>query len=268
MKFRKLLVLTAVLIVAPLADVGAAPQMLALLATNGAAPLTCENGVCRAEFSAICLQQERKVPTAYTLYELVGDGEVSLVSTDWAGNEQRVALAGPNVRIRTLRQYSAIEISVPETDLVAREGVELAIDVGPRVTLIPTPQPGDPDPHTYAEVVEVTGSKRVAAAWLDRAVDTSVIVVQITNELINSLPPDEDLGLKIAAQLEADILARHGADASKTRAAEMALSTYKVCHLDKYRAYYRSVRRCLQAYHDHMVKTLNSKYWSLVKDGG
>ena len=54
-----ILALIAALFAAPHSSALAAPQALALLKTGGPVTLTCADGVCKAEFSTYCLQQER-----------------------------------------------------------------------------------------------------------------------------------------------------------------------------------------------------------------
>ena len=46
----------------------AAPQMLGLARTVGLTPLHCAGGECTAELTAFCLQQERDMPRAGTVY--------------------------------------------------------------------------------------------------------------------------------------------------------------------------------------------------------
>ncbi|MEN8195700.1 MAG: hypothetical protein ABFS30_04185 [Pseudomonadota bacterium] len=65
----------------PLAGAFAAPQILALLETDGPAPLICEDGKCSAEFSGFCLQKERPDPKYGTQYHAEG-GDLTLVVTD------------------------------------------------------------------------------------------------------------------------------------------------------------------------------------------
>ena len=56
----------------------AAPQILGLIATNGAAtPLHCKGDVCEAQFSTFCLQKARATPPAYTPYRLVDASPVA-----------------------------------------------------------------------------------------------------------------------------------------------------------------------------------------------
>ena len=60
----------------------AAPQILGLLATNAPTPLTCNDGICSAQFSAFCLQQHRKSPTAGTAYRPAKRTALTLTAVD------------------------------------------------------------------------------------------------------------------------------------------------------------------------------------------
>ena len=88
MPFALSLVLAAITI-AP-GDAPAAPQALALLASNGAVPLTCAGGACRTELSAFCLQQERAMPLPGTKYSVVDRDRLTLVVTAADGAERRL----------------------------------------------------------------------------------------------------------------------------------------------------------------------------------
>ena len=76
---------------APLSGAHAASQSLALLETEMATPLVCNNGSCKAEFSTYCLQKERDLPRARAPYEVAADsGALTLVLTDEAGGQRRL----------------------------------------------------------------------------------------------------------------------------------------------------------------------------------
>ena len=266
MRAARTLSCAAILMALSVAGAEAAPQMLALLSTGGAKALHCKDGTCKAEFSALCLQEERKVPLSDTAYELVGDGEVTLVLTAWDGAERRLPLSRVGASIRTLRQYSAIEIAIPAAELAARAGVTAAIEVGPRVTLIPEPVPDDPEPHTYAEILEVTGSQRVAAAWIDRALSPRIAAIHMTSALINQLADDDTGEANRADLLRAELVGRYGAE--QEAAMEKAIAAYSSCRIDDMRERFVTIRRCLQSYHDHLVTIVNVRYWNQVGQDG
>ena len=60
----------AALAMLPATGAVAAPQMLGLTVVE-ATPLNCADGVCSAEFSAICLQEHRAIPKPGTRYAAV-----------------------------------------------------------------------------------------------------------------------------------------------------------------------------------------------------
>ena len=79
--------LAAAFLMAPTGEARAASQMLALLETGGSTPLVCDGGVCKAEFSTFCLQQDRSLPGASMPYEVAEGSNLHLVLSDPAGGE-------------------------------------------------------------------------------------------------------------------------------------------------------------------------------------
>ena len=94
----------------PLSAAQGAPQILGLIASNGAVPLTCAKDACTAELSSFCLQRERPVPPAGTAYSPVG--AVTLVLTGADGTRRTLAAAEP-LRFESERNYTAVVVSLP-----------------------------------------------------------------------------------------------------------------------------------------------------------
>lgn len=59
----------------------AATQSLSLLETDGATPLLCDGGICKAGFSTFCLQKNREMPRTGDPYHLAVGGRLTLVLT-------------------------------------------------------------------------------------------------------------------------------------------------------------------------------------------
>jgi hypothetical protein len=111
-----------------------APQILGLIATAEPVPLICADGVCRAEFSSVCLQKDRDMPTEGTVYNLVGD-KVTLIITDKDGGEKRIAAANW-VDVRSAETYTAVIIAIPH-DFVGPEAAHVAISVDRMAAAVP-----------------------------------------------------------------------------------------------------------------------------------
>lgn len=82
---------------APLTAVQAAAQILALIATTGATPLTCADGVCTAEFGAFCMEPDRAGPGHKSPYRLAGtpaNGDLTLVARASTAADLRLPVGG------------------------------------------------------------------------------------------------------------------------------------------------------------------------------
>ncbi len=137
-------------------DAVAAPQILGLIATAEPVPLTCEDGVCRAEFSSVCLQRDRDMPKDGTVYNLIGD-QVTLVITGKDGSVRRIPAANW-VGVRSAETYTAVIIAIPR-DYVGPDAQRIAISVDRMAAAVPAPETGDPNPLTEDEIALVTGPK-------------------------------------------------------------------------------------------------------------
>src|SRR5262245_11362605 len=72
----------------------AAPQILGIVASNGALPLVCDDQGCRVELSTFCLQQPRANPEVGQQYTLADAASVTLIGRNAAGETLRLP-AGP-----------------------------------------------------------------------------------------------------------------------------------------------------------------------------
>lgn len=246
--------------VIPLAGAQAAPQVLALLATAGATTLKCEDGRCAAEFSAYCLQRERPNPEYGIAYTAAEDDAMTLIVRAADGTTRELP-AADHVSIVTERSYTAVRVSLPERLLQAWNATEIALEVGERVTLIPLPTAGDPEPQTEADIALAVGPQRsVGERLVDRSSPGSD-VVRITNLLINALPERGRVAPEERGSLWARVIVPRAA-ALPEASLESAGEVYDRCQRKVSIGRYFSLLRCLQAAHDALMVGLNSKYWS------
>src|SRR5262245_10243716 len=165
MTFRSaLFALSAVAVVGmPTAGASAASQVLGLVASNGAAtPLACVDGQCSAQFSTFCLQQNRPAPSRGDDYAVAAGGSLTLLAKTAAGQTLRIP-ANDMLQIHSLIGFTSVEISLPKAKLAELGATDLAVEVGPTVSLIPIAKSGDPNPQTDDEVALATGPMRLAA---------------------------------------------------------------------------------------------------------
>jgi hypothetical protein len=256
-KCRSACLVAALFVAASAVPAGAAPQILALLATDGAVPLDCRDGACTAEFSGFCLQRQRPDPARGTQYRAAG-GEVTLVATDAEGNVRRMP-AGEHLSIQTRRSYTAVRIAVDQILLDEWNAVSLAVEIGARVALVPVPEATDPDPQTEADIALALGPQ---SALGDRILENSPVetgAVTLTSRMIGGLPPG-----RTDAQTREALWGRVVAPSASSFPPESVLrvsSVYRRCLAKVERGAYYSLRHCLEIGHDALMIDLNVKYW-------
>ncbi|MDE0537573.1 MAG: hypothetical protein OXH94_02485 [Rhodospirillales bacterium] len=183
---RKLLGAVAVMgAIAGAQHASAAPQILGMVATAEPTRLICENGVCRAEFSTICLQQHRVSPVAGTVYHQAAATRLEMTVTKAGGGEVTVPL-GNRARITAHREFTSVMISVPEDLIRSMGGSAARISVPRLASLVPQAAPGDINPLTAHEIAQYTGPLRSAAENFMQA-DPDLPVAKLLNKVLNAV---------------------------------------------------------------------------------
>lgn len=244
----------------PLAGAEAAPQVLALLATDGATTLKCEDGRCAAEFSAYCLQRERPNPDDGIAYQAADDGAMTLIVTAADGTRRQIP-AADYVSIITQRSYTAVRVSVPEGLLQEWNATRVALVVGQRVSLIPLPTAGDPEPQTEADIALAVGPQRAVGARLVDRSSAASDAVRLTNVLINALPERGRVAPGRRGNLWAEVIEPRAGGHSR-ESIEYAGRIYDGCQRKVEHGLVFSLRRCLEAGHDALMIGLNVRYWN------
>lgn len=261
----------AVLVAAALwaAPAGAAPQVLGLVADNGfPTPLTCDGFQCSAQFSTFCLQEARSSPSTGTAYAPAPDGAVWLVATAPDGRSVRLP-AADHLRIGTLIGFTSVTMSLPEGERAELAGalgaepadVQLAVEVGPGVSLVPVPVAGDPDPQSEQEIALATGPMRAAAERTFEAEGAAADAARLTTLLINAMPargretPDQRDTLfdRMAALPQASALSPAGV--------QTARGLYAECRISVESSSMFSMRECLRLRHADLMARSNRKFW-------
>jgi hypothetical protein len=245
----------------PLSGASAASQVLGLVASNGAAtPLTCVDGQCSAQFSTFCLQQNRPAPSRGDGYSVADGGSLTLVARNAAGQMLRLP-AGDALEIHSLIGFTSVEISLPKAKLAELGVTEVAIEVGPAVSLIPVAAAGDPNPQTEDEISLATGPMRLAATPMFESPGTASDAARIATVLINALPAkgsesaDDRNRLWVAMR---DNPALVGATSTGRDSAEQMYEACKIS-VESHSAY--SMRNCLELRHADLLAETNHKFW-------
>lgn len=146
----------------------AAPQILAVAATDVPQPLHCEDGVCAAEFSSFCLQKQRSNPRPGTVYYPVSEQSFALSYDDESGT--RLTIEGADlVRFTSNRGFTSVLAAIDEKALRDLGATNPTLEVADSATLVPAPEAGDSNPITAEEVAMAIRTLRpMADQWLGR----------------------------------------------------------------------------------------------------
>jgi len=234
----------------------AAPQMLGVATLDTPRPLICDDGVCVAHVSAFCLQPARPAPAAGTVYAPVA-GTVTLVLALADGGHSRIAADG-RVAFTTLGGYSSLRASLPKSLLAAHGAVAAAIEIGPRTTLAPRAQAGDPDPQTALDIALASGPRRIAAeAWFERPGAPRADAARLASALISAIPDHGAATNDIWESAAADARAAGFGAAGIDRAGQ----AYRACRWLAAEGYVDGLKGRLARKHDAWMMEINGDYW-------
>ena len=240
----------------------AAPQILALVASKGAAtPMVCVDGKCRAELTSFCLQQSRPTPAAGTVYYAITPSDLILI-VEGADGITRHMPAGDLLTLTAARGNTSVYASLDTTRVARLGAVKLSIIVGERASLLPAPKPGDIEPQTDQDVAIATAALRMLGARLVDDGDGRIEAARATNLLVNSLPvsgqtassgPPDGAWSKVTAWRAP---AGSGQLWANQRIERCAAKTWGA-----------PMRYCLRNWHDFLMRELNYDYWRAVRAG-
>jgi len=237
----------------------AAPQILALLETQEPTPLACSGGVCRAEFSTMCLQRNRDIPPPGTAYAPANPESVVLVLYRADGGTTRVE-GHPDVRFVVPNSYQSAMASLPEAELDRLGAVRAAIEIAPLASLVPEPKPGDTSPITADEIAQVTGTSRVVADHVVKHAQETISAVRAANRFANVLLLNPAGTREERRAMWRDIVAATPDEASRS-GLHLIESIIDTCQFYDEQNGYRGFRGCLRYRRDMMLDSVNDTYW-------
>ena len=244
----------------------AAPQALALVATEGKVGLVCEGRDCSAELTSFCLDAGRFSPAPGTAYHLAGAADVRVIGTTQDG--RTLALdARSYLRFESARRHLAVRVSVDRAALEALGVSRTEIEIAENVALLPVPRPGDPDPITEGEAALFTGPLRHLGSLVVDGNGERMQAARVTSRMINLLAPRGGAEAAGGEALWRRATAARGAGSLSPAARERARGAFELCRFVGRVGGSSSLRRCLQEQHDGFVDFLNSKFWKAVKTG-
>jgi hypothetical protein len=231
----------------------AAPQVLGLTASNHPIPFTCDEEACSALAGTFCLQRERAIPAWGAPYTASHPDRLTLVILGRDGRVTRLG-GGTSVRFTAYDGYTMVRMTVPRDLLAAHEATSLALEIGPGISLVPTPQAGDTDPQGADEIALATGPMRIAAArYLDRST-VRIDAARLVATLVNALPE------KRTIHDDHSVIWPNVVTENMTRGLDpAALSSARTAN-DRCRDL-PHIRLCLMSRHRELMARENARYW-------
>ncbi len=243
---------------------GAAPQILAVVASLVPVPLTCAGGDCVAELTTICLTEHRASPGRGTPYQIHQASTLTLTGTRPDGTT--ITLALPEAAtFNAERSHLSARITIPSRVLNDLGVTAVSVRANRDTTLVPTVRDTGPRPLDDAEIALAAGPLRAAAATILGDAATNVAAAQLTTLLINALPE----GGRVSDASRAGVWQRAVAAAADTfsdDAVALAAAEHDGCQT-KTRAGAETLRGCLGSVHDALMGGVNKTYWDTVSTG-
>jgi hypothetical protein len=244
----------------------AAPQILGLVATATPLPLTCADGVCSAEVSGVCLQEQRPSPEPGTAYRLAAGSAVAMVVHRPDGTARTVDI-GRHAAFNSLRVFSSVKVALPERLVreLAGDGARVSLSVGPMTSLLPVALPGDPSPLTEKEIRAHTGPLRaIAEDAIGRDRDT-LAAMRALNHMVNVLPADLAAGSAPIASLRERFLG--GGAAVSPGTAKFLDRAFDTCRERIRVQQHPHLRGCLANQHDILNSDTTQAVWRHLRPG-
>ncbi len=238
----------------------AAPQVLAALSSEAGIPFTCDAADCRAQLSTYCMLRDRPAPILGKEYVPAVPERFTLVLTDAQGNERSLP-AADHVRFFESRAFMAVAAFIPRADLDQLGALTAAIRVAENASLLPVPEPNDPNPLTEKEIAYATGSLREESARLLEA-RPEAATVRVLAAISNRLPYAQDFDSGGVENLVDDVIGKIPAGSADRGGVGEARDKVNMCARDVAYMRFRTMRGCLESKHDQLIRDLNVDYWS------
>ncbi|MFQ5954933.1 MAG: hypothetical protein ACE5JZ_07715 [Kiloniellales bacterium] len=241
----------------------AAPQMLAVVATNDARPMLCGAEECSVILGTFCLQKDRKPPAYGTPYAPVGGEGLTVVVRTGAGETLRLPAEGL-LRFASYAGYTSIRAVLDLSRLAGLDAREVAVEVNAQVTMAALPQPDDPEPLDEAEIALATGPLRAAGEALFERPGERADAARLIASAIN-LMPEDDTGEPAPGDLWHRLAARRAGLTPQGVARGRRM--FEACQRQIATSIGLGLRDCLEMRHDKLMREINETYWEAIKSG-
>ncbi len=263
MRFKAFAFLATVPLTAvALSPAQAAPQILGLIASAKPVPMTCADGTCTAELSSVCLQQHRPTPSTGTVYRPASSTVITLSVAGPDGVNRRMRVDAV-LDYKSLRQFSAVKVSLAESTVRRLGNGAAMISVSPMASLVPVSVEGDPTPLNAGEIARYTGPLRALAERAFEQDSDRVNATRILNQMANRLPQDSTAGIEEATPLWKLTVSEDTSPETKkflTRAIESCRETLRT-------GVQANLSSCLRYQHDYLSGENTNNAWQAMNPG-
>ena len=237
----------------------AAPQILAALPVESGIELSCANGTCAAQLSTYCLQRERPAPGMGTAYVPARKEHFTLVLESDDGREVRVP-AGDHMVFLENRGFMSVAASIELGRLKVLGASSARLVVWEGASLIPVPEPNDPNPLTDEEIAFVTDSLRdLGKEMIDATPEAGT--AQLLAKLNGALPADGPITARNFDSMWTNAIGDEVALPVEGPALNGAREAVDECLGGKSTYRLSGLKRCLEFQHDDLIRQLNIDYW-------
>jgi hypothetical protein len=240
----------------------AAPQILGLIASTEPVPMTCANGICTAELSSVCLQQHRPTPPTGTVYRPARGTHITLMVTGPNGIKRRMRVEAV-IDFTSLRQFSAVKVSLPEATVRQLGNGQAKLSVGPMASIIPIAVEGDSNPQSAGEIARYTGPLRAAAESAFTRDGDRVNATRILNQMVNRLPEDSNAGIEKVASLWQQTVGKDVTVGTQ----KFLKHAVKDCRETLRTGVRSDLRSCLGYHHDYLSGENTTNAWQAMNPG-
>jgi len=263
MRFKTLAFFVALPLTAiALSPAQAAPQILGLIASADPVPMTCVDGTCTAELSSVCLQQHRPTPPTGTVYRPARSTHITLTVTGPNGVNRRLRVEA-TLSYASLRQFSAVKVSLPEATVRRLGSGAARLSVSPMASLIPVAIEGDPKPLSAGEIARYTGPLRALAERAFERDSDRVNATRILNQMVNRLPENSSAGIEEVVSLWKQTVSKDASAETQTflkRAVESCRETLRT-------GVQSTLQSCLSYQHDYLSGENTNNAWRAMNPG-
>jgi len=236
------------------------PQVLGLIATKLPVPLDCADGSCTGFFSAFCLQEHRPKPDAGHVYDLAGEGDITMVVAKKDGSTAEFSAAGL-LHFESTGAYTSVRITMDAGRLAALDAASISLSVPRRVSLLPRSEPTVAARPSKEDLETALGEKRVLAEGYFENGSPRADSGALISRMINLLPADGYAEKSLRGGIWHKATTPANLRQFAPKGIEAARDAYARCKAYGDQGYNVRLRGCLEKSHDKLMRNLNDKYW-------